>query len=661
MMKDLLRQVLYKRDQRLYEAELNRQKVSYDAWIRSEQRNEAGERIVAESSGEVQLISYDQVEAFCKGDGRENSFLTSVTVFYAPEGTVAPKAPQLFLNYFKNRPNVDLCYGDEAVMEADGTFGELHFKPCWSPDTYLSAFYIGTIFALRENLLQEVLSDVQEGIYSIQNADELFYRAALKTGGFARRKGRVFPIGHVDEILYHRTKEQDPYYGRGFDAPMLRLPGEPDSSEDLISIIIPSKDHPDVLSLCLHTILEKTGESRSIRNTGDAGGSGCSRVPLHYEVIVVDNGSSGANRIRVQSLLTQLFPDNSLYCYESMPFNFSRMCNLGAEKAHGNYLLFLNDDIEIASENWLEELYIHAKREYVGAAGIKLLYPEEGDHEGKALIQHAGITNLSVGPTHKLQRLSDHTTYYYGFNRGCQDRIGVTAACLLVSREKFEKAECFYEGLAVAFNDVDLNFTLFEQGYYNVVCNNVFLYHHESLSRGNDFLDDAKTKRLLGEMALLQKRHSGWEYYDPFYNRHLSGSSMEEINPEIDDLPEDRLKEAKKIDLITLGTYREDGCLLLTVDYAGDITKLFSEARDLHQESGFCIKGFGIIVGSDNACYDRYLLLRDVVNHDLMYAFDLYDWYRPDVEKNLHGQVNVGLTGFKCRIGKDQLPAGEYE
>ncbi|MCR4588644.1 MAG: glycosyltransferase, partial [Lachnospiraceae bacterium] len=592
------------------------------------------------------------------------------TIFYGAQGKLAPKAPALFLRYFKNRRDVNLAYGDEAVEEGDGTYQELHFKPSWSPDSYLSYFYIGSVFAVRNALLLQIRADVLAGACKIETADDLFYFAALKTGGFNRRKGRVFPIGHIDEIVYQRPRDVDPYYGRGFDSPRRILPtdsvarfmecikpetepaaegskftlrGRMREDHDKISIIIPSKDHPEVIRLCLETILQKTGKSGR---------------KLDYEVVVVDNGSSGANRIRYQSLLAELFPENSAYIYRRMEFNFSRMCNMGAEAAKGNFLLFLNDDIEIAHENWLEELYFHAKRPFVGAAGMKLLYPERSE---EALIQHVGITNLSQGPTHKLQRLSDKKEYYYGFNRGMQDRIGVTAACLMVERSKFKEAGGFFEGLAVAFNDVDLNFTLFEQGYYNVVCNNVFLYHHESLSRGNDLMDEGKTKRLLGEMALLQKRHKGWEYYDPFYNRHLRSSSLEEIEPGFEDLPEDTLKNAKPVDIKTLGTYREDECVMLTVDYAGDITKLFSEAREPDQSTGYCVKGYGIIVGSDNSNYSRYVLLRDLVNRDLMFAFDLYDWYRPDVEKNLHGQVNVAMTGFKCRIPTGALPKGEYE
>ena len=114
---------------------------------------------------------------------------------------------------------------------------------------------------------------------------------------------------------------------------------------------------------------------------------------------------------------------------------------------------------------------------HVGAVGAKLLYPDSD------IIQHAGITNLRVGPAHKLQFLSDEKVHYYGKNRFVHDVMAVTGACLLLEKEIFERAGGFDEKLAVAFNDVDLCYTIYEMGYYNVVRNDVVLYHHESLSR----------------------------------------------------------------------------------------------------------------------------------------------------------------------------------
>ena len=118
--------------------------------------------------------------------------------------------------------------------------------------------------------------------------------------------------------------------------------------------------------------------------------------------------------------------------------------------------MFLNDDMEIVGENWLVLLMEKAVLPYVGAVGAKLLYPDTD------IIQHAGITNLRVGPAHKLQFAHDTEDHYFGQNRGVHDMLGVTGACLLVKKTIFEKSGGFDETLAVAFNDVDLCYKIYE-------------------------------------------------------------------------------------------------------------------------------------------------------------------------------------------------------
>ena len=163
-----------------------------------------------------------------------------------------------------------------------------------------------------------------------------------------------------------------------------------------------------------------------------------------------------------------------------MEFNFSKMCNLGAKAATGEYVLFLNDDIEAIDDVWLDAMLSHAQKKHVGAVGAKLYYPDSNT------IQHAGITNLRLGPVHKMQFLQDVRPYYDGRNIFDCNVIAVTGACLMVRKTVFEECGGFSEDLAVAFNDVELCFRLYEAGYYNVQCNSAVLYHHESLSRGND-------------------------------------------------------------------------------------------------------------------------------------------------------------------------------
>ena len=179
------------------------------------------------------------------------------------------------------------------------------------------------------------------------------------------------------------------------------------------SIIIPTKDHPIILFDCIHSVLE-SGNYRD------------------FEIIVVDNGSNEQNRARIERMRDMLNEDfRFVYHYEPMEFNFSKMCNLGVSLATGDYILLLNDDIEITQDNWLEKLMEKAVLPHVGAVGAKLIYP------GTEIIQHAGITNIHLGPAHKLQFRSDALEFYFGRNRMAMDVLGVTGACLLVKKKAF--------------------------------------------------------------------------------------------------------------------------------------------------------------------------------------------------------------------------------
>ena len=143
----------------------------------------------------------------------------------------------------------------------------------------------------------------------------------------------------------------------------------------------------------------------------------------------------------------------------------------------------MNDDIEIIEESWLDRMVGQALQPHTGAVGARLWYA------GSERIQHAGITNLPIGPSHKLITFLDDRDYYYGHNRVSYDMAGVTGACLLVAKDRYEQVGGMDETMAVSYNDVDLCFKLLEAGYYNVLRNDAVLYHHESLSRGLDEQD----------------------------------------------------------------------------------------------------------------------------------------------------------------------------
>ena len=238
---------------------------------------------------------------------------------------------------------------------------------------------------------------------------------------------------------------------------------------------------------------------------------------------------------------------------------------------------------------------------------------------------------------HKLQFMEDDRSYYFGRNRFTQDCVAVTGACLLIRTEVFREAGGFREVLRVAYNDVELGFRLLEMGYYNVVWNDRFAYHHESLSRGSDESPE-KMQRLVQERELLYQMHPQFRGEDPFYPKGLNREGLDSrvVPAYLTDrnvLQEPFWKrglpggeELQKI--------RRDNCLMARVETAGPER----------------IQGYSVILGDDNACYEKHLLLipcgetegQDVWSMQLMPA------YRQELEENLPDQKNVALGGFLC-------------
>jgi GT2 family glycosyltransferase len=213
----------------------------------------------------------------------------------------------------------------------------------------------------------------------------------------------------------------------------------------------------------------------------------------------------------------------------NIPFNFSRICNIGVKKAGGEYLLLLNNDTEMITPNWIEEMLGHAQREEVGAVGCKLLYPNN-------TIQHAGvIIGLGgiAGHSHKFSP-RDNSGYFCRLY-SLHNVSAVTAACLMIKKEKYLEVNGFNEeDLKIAFNDVDFCLRLREKGYLNVFTPFSEIYHHESSSRGRDD-SGGSSERFLKETAYMKKRHNKiLTEGDPFYNPNLALTDMSGFNIDIE-------------------------------------------------------------------------------------------------------------------------------
>lgn len=406
----------------------------------------------------------------------------------------------------------DFIYSDEDKLSEDGKKRkDPFFKPDWSPDTFMSLMYTCHFSIFRKTLLDE-LGGLRVGFEGSQDYD-LVLRLMEKTD----------KIGHVAKILYHWRERKEstassmtakPYIvestkkakeealeRRGLkghlewidEVAQFRVVYEP-MDNPKVSIIIPSKDNYKVLKQCFVSMKENTSYE-------------------NYEIILVDNGSNDENKKLYEELCGEY---NARYEYRPMDFNFSAMCNIGAELATGEYLLFLNDDIEIRGEEWLPRLLGQAQVPHTGAVGARLLYPKDN------LIQHCGVLNLPIGPGHAFHQIDDSINLYWGRNIVDYNFSIVTGACLMISKQKYDEIGGFEENLPVAYNDVELCFKLLEKGYYNVLRNDVKLIHHESVSRGYDDVSEEKHNRQMREMAKLYEMHPKFKGgYDPCYNPNL--------------------------------------------------------------------------------------------------------------------------------------------
>lgn len=681
--RSLVKQILIQKENRKYANLLASRRMTYDAWVRQrEAQNAALEKLTIGSKLVLQNYFMEDAPDGSFKAPRFRCFITS-------QGTLAENALLFIAQYFAEHPQTQIIYGDEDVLE-NGVRKSPWFKPDWAPDLLESCFYFGSVVAVRENLIQraEAICEVNHGDgsekrFSVHgeslvaitdyNAFEKWIHICVGLSGAyvkdenSRGENHInnHSIGHLSEILFHcKNEEQQKRFLKTSEFLCAVQIGQLRDFEDgwmktanpdpIVSVVIPSKDHPDILEQCIRGCLNacKAPILYDEKHSGEI-------FPI--EIIVVDNGSSEENRKQIESLIENLLreqekkdvPEGTVtikYLYELMDFHFSKMCNLGAKQASGWYLLFLNDDVELTEEDSIARMGALADREWTGAVGMKLLYPDSDK------IQHAGITNLPMGPVHKLQFLSDTETYYFNRNRGFQNVLAVTAACLMVEKEKFEEVGGFSEELPVAFNDVDLCFSLYEKGYYNVCMNDMYAYHHESFSRGDDESVE-KRERLLSELAKLYARHPKLESVDPYYSKHLNREGLDtRIRPACETAG-NRVQQVKG-DLQTknMQAVRKDACVLLRVESV----------------RGSILQGYSVVLGDNNACYDMELLLirerndsktpeeemkQDASEERLVYSIPVQRQYRPDLTENMQDQKNVGLCGFQIELSEETLRA----
>ncbi len=418
-----------------------------------------------------------------------------------------PSALYEIVNLLNKKSEADFIYTDEVLLDKSGAPIYAYYRPDFSMDYMLSHCYIIHFSVVRSSILHKIGGFKRE--FNISQDYDLFLRVFSETR-------QVF---HIPKVLYfwrqHGSGSGHVLMSKVMDSSrkaiqdfLIReeIEGAASDTEHFnffrvkrkilgspkVTIIIPTKDRSDMLKRCIDSIEQKT--------TYD-----------HYEIIVIDHLSREVETLAYLNTLRERKSSYQVISFKE-DFNYSRINNYAARHASGDHLLFLNNDVEIISSEWLEAMLEHSQRKDVGCVGAKLLYPD-----GK--IQHVGVVIGWGGSAEHIYKWSDSRDIgYMGHFVSIRNYSAVTAACMMVKRKAFDEIKGFDETFKVGFGDTDFCLRMKEKGYLNVYTPYAELYHHESATRGQTFKGDPHPE---DSRLFVTRWQKIIENGDPFYNPNL--------------------------------------------------------------------------------------------------------------------------------------------
>ncbi|WP_395392698.1 glycosyltransferase [Novosphingobium sp. BL-8A] len=429
---------------------------------------------------------------------------------------LAPHALYLVAHELNLHPDSDIIYSDEDKIDSLGRRHDPHFKTDWNQELFYSQNMVAHLGVYRTSLVRAV-EGFRAGYEGSQDYD--FTLRILKLTSPER-------IRHIPHVLYHwrifegvRTfSSNNP--SRSIDTARRALieyfdDAEPASEvlpiEDFpswwrirrtlpetlpsVTIIIPTRDRINLVRSCLDGILNQT-------------------YYANLDVIIVDNGSKKQESL---AYFEKIVADERVQVIrDDGAFNYSRLNNMASTKARGEYLCFLNNDIEIITPDWLSEMVAQAIQPGVGAVGTRLLYAD-------GTLQHAGVTLGVYGvAAHGHRHLNGNSIGYFGHPQLVREVSAVTAAALLMPKAIFDEIGGFNANdLAVSYNDVDLCLRIGEAGYRIIYTPFAALFHLESASRGPDVRPEQKELQRV-ERGYMRARWGAQLDNDPFYNPNLT-------------------------------------------------------------------------------------------------------------------------------------------
>lgn len=402
----------------------------------------------------------------------------------------------------KLREGYDVVYSDEDKLDdATGELVEPFFKPAWSPEYFRGVMYVGHLLCVRREIAVttrfdpafdgvqdfEFMLRVSETAADIGHIPRILYHWRKSPGSIAEASDAKPHIGALQHsaVNAHLARLKLPALAEQSELPH-RLKIEPASRNKFppISIIIPTKDAPEILERCLKSLSEKTSYPE-------------------FEVILMDNETTDQQALQ----LMQDYPARRIVFPN--PFNYSRANNQGAAAAAGEFLVFLNNDTEILSGDWLEHLIYYAEQPDVGAAGALLTYEDR-------TVQHAGVALGMRGTAdHTMRGFPIGVDGYAGSLACAREVSALTGACLMIRKSLFEEIGGFNEHFFTAYQDVDLCLRLRERGLRLICTPRAQVIHHESVSR-QSYYDMVDRALLLDLWEGVIKRG------DPYYNPNLN-------------------------------------------------------------------------------------------------------------------------------------------
>lgn len=427
---------------------------------------------------------------------------------------LAPHALYMVAAALERNPSLDLIYSDEDKIDERGQRFDPYFKPDWNPDLFRGQNMVCHLAVYRTEVLRAV-GGFREGFEGSQDWDlalrvterisasnichlpyVLYHWRAIANSTATNLSAKPYAItAAVAALNEHLVRTKCHGSVEPLEGGHLRVRFSISVPFPLVSIIIPTRNGVHLLRQCIESIRSR------------------SSYP-NYEILVVDNQSDDPAAL---GYLTEIEENGIARVLRyDFPFNYSAINNFAAREAKGSFLCLLNNDIEVISSGWLEEMVSHASRPDVGAVGAMLYYPND-------LIQHAGVV-LGMGGVagHAYGRSPRGTPGYMNRARLVQNIGAVTGACLLVRASIFrEVGGLDAENLPVAFNDVDFCIRVAQCGYRNLWTPFAELYHHESATRGSDETADNKP-RFRREHEYMKARWGDLLQRDPAFNPNLS-------------------------------------------------------------------------------------------------------------------------------------------